>query len=168
MSYGFLMAPLQFKWFGFLSRAFPITRHDGTMPALKRVAMDQLIFAPMGKHSPTTSISLGPKRKLTLPTGLAAFFIFMTIAEGGGRRALTRKLQDVYMPALKANYILWPAVQIVNFRLVPLQFQIVSACPFELDLCNPLTSFCSRSCHLSVLPGRHTSRSQTPRRTDGL
>ncbi|KAB8338988.1 hypothetical protein FH972_021927 [Carpinus fangiana] len=47
MSYGFLMAPLQYKWFGFLARAFPITKSLGTGPALKRVAFDQLIFSPM-------------------------------------------------------------------------------------------------------------------------
>ena len=49
----------------------------------------------------------------------------MTVAEGGGRRAVTRKFQDVYMPALKANYMVWPAVQLLNFRVIPLQFQIV-------------------------------------------
>jgi hypothetical protein len=48
----------------------------------------------------------------------------MTVAEGGGKRALTRKFQDVYVPTLKANYVLWPAVQILNFRVVPIQFQI--------------------------------------------
>lgn len=58
--------------------------------------------------------------------GLVCFFTFMTIAEGGGRRALLRKFQDVYLPTLKANFILWPAVQILNFRVVPIQFQIVS------------------------------------------
>lgn len=52
----------------------------------------------------------------------------MTIAEGGGRRALVRKFQDVYLPTLKANFALWPAVQILNFRVVPIQFQIVSVC----------------------------------------
>ncbi len=57
--------------------------------------------------------------------GLATFFTFMTVAEGGGRRALTRKFQDVYLPSLKANYMIWPAVQILNFRVIPLQFQIV-------------------------------------------
>ncbi len=49
----------------------------------------------------------------------------MTVAEGGGRRAIARKFQDVYLPALKAMYIVWPAVQIMNFRLIPLQFQLV-------------------------------------------
>ncbi len=60
-------------------------------------------------------------------TGLSCFFTFMTVAEGGGKRAVAKKLQDVYVPALKANYLLWPAVQIINFKFVPLQFQIVSS-----------------------------------------
>lgn len=50
----------------------------------------------------------------------------MTVAEGGGKRAIARKFQDLYVPALKANYIVWPAVQMLNFRVIPLQFQIVS------------------------------------------
>ena len=58
--------------------------------------------------------------------GLACFFTFMTVTEGGGRRAVARKFQDVYLPALKANFMLWPMVQILNFRVIPLQFQIVS------------------------------------------
>lgn len=48
MAYGFFMAPVQFQWFGFLSRAFPLTKKNPTLPALKRVAFDQLIFAPLG------------------------------------------------------------------------------------------------------------------------
>lgn len=103
MSYGFFMAPVQFQWFGFLSRVFPLTKKNPTVPALKRVAADQFIFAPIG---------------------LVCFFSFMTLAEGGGRRALTRKFQDVYLPTLKANFALWPAVQVLNFRVVPIQFQI--------------------------------------------
>jgi protein Mpv17 len=105
MAYGFLMAPVQFKWFQFLSRAFPLTKTASTGPAMKRVALDQFIFAPMG---------------------LSAFFLFMTIAEGGGRRAIAHKFRDAYLPALKANFILWPMVQILNFRVIPVQFQLVS------------------------------------------
>lgn len=48
MGYGFGMAPIQLKWFQFLSRAFPITKHSGLFPVLKRVAFDQLVFAPAG------------------------------------------------------------------------------------------------------------------------
>jgi len=103
MAYGFIMSPVQFHWFGFLARAFPVTKSAATFPALQRVACDQLMFAPFG---------------------LAAFFTFMTVAEGGGRKAISRKLQDIYIPSLKANWMLWPAVQILNFRVVPIQFQI--------------------------------------------
>lgn len=49
MAYGFMMAPLQYKWFGFLSRAFPITKSSALGSAVKMVAFDQLIFAPFGK-----------------------------------------------------------------------------------------------------------------------
>jgi len=103
MAYGFLMAPLQYKWFAFLSRSFPITKDAGTIPALKRVACDQLIFAPVG---------------------LGIFFTYMTIAEGGGRKAIAKKFKQVYVPSLKSNYMLWPTVQVLNFRVIPLQFQL--------------------------------------------
>ncbi|KAI5460534.1 hypothetical protein BGZ63DRAFT_358742 [Mariannaea sp. PMI_226] len=103
MSYGFCMAPVQFKWFRFLEKVFPITKTSAFGPAMKRVAFDQLLFAPFG---------------------VAVFFTVMTIAEGGGRRAVAHKLRDMYVPTLKANYVVWPAVQIVNFRLMPVQYQL--------------------------------------------
>lgn len=122
MSYGFLMSPIQHRWFRFLSATFPVTKTATWIPALKRVAFDQFLFAP---------------------AGLAAFFTFMTIAEGGGKRAVQRKFQDVYVPALKANYMVWPAVQIINFRVMPIQYQIVS-CPASKDPgeTNTLSAFC--------------------------
>lgn len=48
VAYGFMMAPIQFKWFGFLSKAFPITKDSALGPTLKRVAFDQLVYAPVG------------------------------------------------------------------------------------------------------------------------
>ena len=127
MAYGFLMAPVQHKWFGFLSRTFPITKSAAFMPAMKRVAFDQFLFAPIGElHISTRPLCGDAHRNIANSvSGLACFFTFMTVAEGGGRRAVVRKFQDVYVPALKANYIVWPAVQILNFRVMPIQFQIV-------------------------------------------
>ena len=49
----------------------------------------------------------------------------MTVAEGGGRRAISAKLRDMYFRTLLTSYIVWPAVQIVNFRLMPIQLQLV-------------------------------------------
>ncbi|KAG9240550.1 hypothetical protein BJ878DRAFT_388671, partial [Calycina marina] len=103
MAYGFMMAPIQFKWFKFLSRAFPITKSSGMGPAMKMVAFDQLVFAPVG---------------------IATFFTVMTVAEGGGKRAVSHKLRDMYLPTLKANFMVWPLVQIINFRIMPIQFQL--------------------------------------------
>jgi hypothetical protein len=65
--------------------------------------------------------------------GLACFFTFMTVCEGGGKRAIKHKFQDVYIPALKANFIVWPAVQMLNFRVMPIQFQIVSSCVYNIE-----------------------------------
>ncbi|KAL2153726.1 hypothetical protein VTH82DRAFT_4881 [Thermothelomyces myriococcoides] len=103
MAYGFCMAPIQFRWFKFLERTFPITKSSAFLPAIKRVAFDQLIFAPFG---------------------VAAFFTIMTVAEGGGKREVFNKMRDMYVPTLRANYVLWPAVQVINFRLMPVQFQL--------------------------------------------
>jgi len=50
MAYGFIMAPVQLRWFGFLSRTFPLTKTSGVLPAMKRVAFDQLLFAPIGTY----------------------------------------------------------------------------------------------------------------------
>ena len=134
MAYGFLMAPVQHRWFAFLARTFPITKGSGTLPAMKRVAFDQFLFAPVG---------------------LACFFTFMTVAEGGGKRAVMRKFQDVYIPALKANFMVWPAVQILNFRIFPIQFQIV--CLFFRPLVyHKADKFLSRLSQPSVSPGRPT------------
>ena len=123
MSYGFIMSPVQFHWFAFLGRTFQITKQSATIPALQRVAFDQFIFAPMGMCRPLHLLL--PWLDISL-SGLACFFTFMTVTEGGGRRAVARKFQDVYLPALKANFMVWPAVQFLNFRVIPLPYQIVS------------------------------------------
>ena len=127
MSYGFIMAPLQHKWFGFLNSTFPFTKTSGTTAAMKRVAFDQLLFAPIGMLTHRDSPSIVLLQNTNTFAGLGMFFTFMTVAEGGTRRDVMKKFRDVYVPALKANYLLWPAVQMLNFRVMPIQFQIVSA-----------------------------------------
>lgn len=144
MAYGFLMSPVQYKWFAFLNRSFPITKQGGTAPVLKMVAFDQLMFAPIGTYIELKSDS---QKHIDKQAGLACFFTFMTVAEGGGRRAVARKFQDVYLPALKANFMLWPAVQILNFRVIPVQFQIVSLSNFpHLEWFKSLTPACLALC----------------------
>lgn len=142
MAYGFCMAPVQFKWFKLLEHLFPISKTAAFGPAMKRVVMDQVVFAPFG---------------------LGVFFTAMTLAEGGGRKAVSNKLKDMYFPTLKANYIVWPAVQAVNFRVMPVQYQLVSFLP--LSPCAPVQPSDLTSCSLlsrqSASPGPPTYPSPT-------
>lgn len=80
----------------------------------------------------------------------------MTVAEGGGRRAVMSKLRDMYVPTLKANYAVWPAVQVINFRLMPVQFQLVSTIPprsIFAQTCRLLSCMSSPLCLPLVSPG---------------
>lgn len=56
MSYGFIISPLQFEWLQFLAKAFPMTKESATLPALYRVGLDQLIFAPLSMAPPVHSV----------------------------------------------------------------------------------------------------------------
>ena len=83
----------------------------------------------------------------------------MTIAEGGGKRAVWRKFQEVYIPALKANYMVWPLVQMLNFRVIPIQFQIVSRLGSIRSV--QANNFRSHLLVPSVSSGQRISRSRT-------
>lgn len=49
MAYPFIMSPIQLRWIRFLASTFPITKAATWGPVLKRVAFDQLLFAPVGE-----------------------------------------------------------------------------------------------------------------------
>jgi protein Mpv17 len=46
----------------------------------------------------------------------------MAVLEGTSPKA---KLEANYVPALTANYMIWPFVQLVNFKFVPLQHRVL-------------------------------------------
>ncbi|KAF9425259.1 hypothetical protein BGZ94_007694 [Podila epigama] len=111
MLYNFSVAPLMHTWFSALDRRFPIkaslpdTSHGSRSrvprvmtafaPGLRRMVVDQALFAPFG---------------------LALMFTSLTFMEGGGIAQVKDKLDQTFMTALKANYTVWPLVQLVNFR----------------------------------------------------
>ncbi|OLL24563.1 Protein sym1 [Neolecta irregularis DAH-3] len=106
MSFGMFNAPILYNWFGFLDRTFPVpqgTLSGGFGKVLMRVGVDQCIFAPIG---------------------LCVFFTFMGLSEGHGISGVKRKLNDGYSRALGSNFVVWPAVQFINFKVMPLRFQI--------------------------------------------
>lgn len=66
-----------------------------------RLALDQFVFAP---------ISIG------------VFLSSMAVLEGTSPE---EKLRRNYTTALKSQYYLWPAVQGINFTLVPLHHRVL-------------------------------------------
>lgn len=53
---------------------------------------------------------------------MAVFLSTMAYFEG---EAIRTKLENAYLPGLKANWLLWPAVQGINFTIVPLEHRVL-------------------------------------------
>ncbi|CAA93564.1 Integral membrane protein [Schizosaccharomyces pombe] len=103
-AYGLCLTPIQFRWFVALSNV--IQTENPFIAIVLRVALDQFIFAPLG---------------------IVFFFLFMGITECKSYERLKSYFRKHYWPTLKANYILWPAVQLFNFTFVPLVLQVIFA-----------------------------------------
>ncbi|CAO3626898.1 unnamed protein product [Mucor hiemalis] len=116
-AYNFCVAPLGGKWYMFLDKYFPMPVVSGAVTkavqnqitkkansiALKRMITDQALFAP---------------------AGLVVFFTAMGLSEGGKWEGVKEKFKDAYVPALIANYKVWPLVQYINFNYMPLQYRL--------------------------------------------
>lgn len=94
-----IFGPAATTWFKFLQRRVVLKNKNAEI--LARVACDQGLFAP---------------------TFISVFLSSMAIMEGGSPK---EKLEKNYVPALQANYMLWPFVQLVNFKFVPLAHRVL-------------------------------------------
>ncbi|KAK4046821.1 hypothetical protein OIV83_005817 [Microbotryomycetes sp. JL201] len=80
------------------------TQGDVSVAALaKRVAADQLGMAPVG---------------------LFIFLFSMGTLEGLDGAQLKEKFRQNYFPILLVNWQVWPILQLINFRFVPLKFRV--------------------------------------------
>jgi len=113
-AFGLGMGPIIGRWNLFLERNFPLRapsfggrQGNVSLKALgKRVAADQILMAPIG---------------------LALFLGSMGIMEGRDKRHIQEKFQDLYKPLIITNWQVWPVVQLVNFRFMPLAYRV----PFQ-------------------------------------
>ncbi|ETS81974.1 Protein sym-1 [Pestalotiopsis fici W106-1] len=96
---GAVFGPAATTWFKFLQRNVVLRNKNAEIVA--RVACDQGLFAP---------------------TFIGIFLSSMAIMEGGSPRD---KLEKSYLPALQTNYLIWPFVQLVNFKFVPLHHRVL-------------------------------------------
>ena len=94
-----VFGPAAATWFGLLSRHVNLRSPNATI--LARVACDQGVFAP---------------------TFIGVFLSSMAVLEGTSPK---EKLARSYSDALLTNWMIWPFVQMVNFKLVPLQHRLL-------------------------------------------
>lgn len=94
-----VFGPAATTWFKFLQNKINFQNKNLTIAA--RVLTDQTVFAS---------------------TNLFCFLSSMAIMEGTSPK---EKLDSAYWTALQKNWMLWPAVQAVNFKLVPLEHRVL-------------------------------------------
>jgi protein Mpv17 len=89
-----IFGPAATTWFKFLQNKIVLRNKNAEI--LARVAADQVLFAP---------------------TNLFFFLSSMAVMEGSSPKA---KLDSTYKGALQTNWMVWPFVQVINFKFVPL------------------------------------------------
>ena len=102
----FLLAPVLHVWYGRLGIWIPGSKFA---PVLKRLALDQLIFAPV-----------------FIPT----FMSSLLILENGTNctpELVIDRLRISWHSALFANWMIWVPANLVNFKFVPGTFQVLFA-----------------------------------------
>ncbi|KAI8467798.1 MAG: hypothetical protein J3K34DRAFT_429281 [Monoraphidium minutum] len=97
-------SPVGHYWFAFLDKTVFPTRMAHPLTALLKMGLDQAIMAP---------------------AGMALFFFSISLMEGKRVQQAVEVVQDKFVRTMLANYMLWPAAQLVNFRLVPPEQRIL-------------------------------------------
>ncbi|KAF8848770.1 sym-1 [Acephala macrosclerotiorum] len=96
---GAVFGPAATTWFKFLQNKVVLRNKNAEI--LARVAADQTIFAS---------------------TNLFCFLSSMAIMEGTSPKD---KLEKSYWTALQSNWMIWPFIQVVNFKFVPLHHRVL-------------------------------------------
>ncbi|XP_057668341.1 protein Mpv17-like [Diorhabda carinulata] len=95
------VGPILSIWYKFLSRKLG---DKGKFVVLKKVAADQLLFAP--------------------PFQIGLITVINSL-QGRDFDFIKNQIRQKYTDILLTGYKLWPAVQIINFYFVPLSYQVL-------------------------------------------
>eukprot|EP00795_Rhopilema_esculentum_P008467 gene8467-14457_t len=81
-----------------------LVKGAGKTVALKKMLLDQTVWAP---------------------SFLAMFLSAVSVLNGKSKDEIIMKFQNEYIDMMKVNYMIWPAVQLLNFYFVPMQHRVV-------------------------------------------
>jgi protein Mpv17 len=99
---GSVFGPAATVWYSFLSRRITLGNNpNGLSTILSRVALDQLVFTPIN---------------------LTCFLSSMAFLENSSPQ---QRLSSTFWNALERNWMVWPAVQLANFKLVPAEHRVL-------------------------------------------
>ncbi|KAI8342270.1 hypothetical protein BC941DRAFT_367852 [Chlamydoabsidia padenii] len=99
---GIVAGPTLSTWYRFLEHNVKATTPFKAL--VKKVAIDQILFAPVF---------------------IGVFFSTQGLFEGKSVDQIKKKLDRGYQTAVINNYKLWPAVQLFNFYMVPLNHRLM-------------------------------------------
>jgi len=96
-----LVGPILHFWYGALARRIPGV---DILSILKRLALDQLLFAP---------------------AFIAIFFTSALTLEGKNFNEIMTKLKKEWVPTVQANWSIWTPAQFINFRFIDPKYQVL-------------------------------------------
>ena len=99
----FIAGPTLRTWYITLDK---IAKGTPKVAAMKKMAMDQLLFAPVF---------------------ISFFLTSMTFFATGSMTTATEKCRHNFLEVLITNWKIWPAAQILNFYFVPLNWRLIFA-----------------------------------------
>lgn len=100
---GVIFAPMVSQWYKLINNKISIPGRPFA-EALVRMTADQTIWAPFG---------------------IASFYVSMGVLQGHSWDNIKDELRSKYYTTMVGNYMVWPAVQIVNFRFMPLEYRLL-------------------------------------------
>ena len=101
----FFVAPALKTWYGSLEKFVP-KKYTSFQRGIAKMACDQSIFAP---------------------TFTVVITYLVSLVNGESLEQIKQRLRNDYVTIMLKNYQLWPAAQIINFTVIPLQYQVLFA-----------------------------------------
>ena len=94
-----------------------------------------------GKPNLEILARVGTDQTVFASTNLFLFLSSMALMEGGDPK---KALEEKYVTAVKKNWMVWPGVQFVNFKYVPLEHRVLVVNFVSLGSCGSPLNSCLR------------------------